>query len=295
MPLVGIVLLNYKNASATLRCLASLKTLTYANIKVVVVDNASGDDDINALSSQQSAYAFDLVASSENGGFSAGNNQGIQYCLDFGADYVWILNNDTTVAPDALDHMVALSQETGGLVGSWLGDLDETYQQVGHKLGWWRGTISGYSESDITDGMSVDSLSGASILVPAKVFDSVGLMPLGYFLYVEDVAFCQACRHAGFNSHVATQAKVFHEEGATTGRIPNTRWYYFYRNRLTFFREYASPLQWASIVAYSGIRLLRGAFSALGSTKSRHKFWAQWLGFRNAMAQVEGPCAHALQ
>jgi GT2 family glycosyltransferase len=293
-PLVGIVLLNYKNAAATLRCLASLQGLDYPRVKIVVVDNASGDDDVALLAAQQHEYQYDFVASATNGGFSAGNNLGISHCLAAGAAFVWILNNDTTVAPDALSHLVAKAQMTHGLVGSWLGDLSGQYQQVGHRLGWWLGTIKGYPESLVSDGMAVDSLSGASMLVPRQVFDQAGLMPEGYFLYVEDVAFCQQAWRAGFGCHVATQAKVFHEEGATTGRIPNTRWYYFFRNRLRFFKAFASSAQWACIVAYAGFRLVRSAVLASVSSAARAKLKAQWLGVGDALRGIEGPCPHAL-
>lgn len=105
---VGIVILNYVTYELTIKCVNHLKKLTYDNFFVVVVDNHSPNDskatlesEYNNLNINQDLEVY-FIASSENGGYSAGNNIGIKAAEQYGAEYVIVMNNDVEV----VDHQM---------------------------------------------------------------------------------------------------------------------------------------------------------------------------------------------
>lgn len=100
---VWVILLNYMSPDDTIKCWYSLKSLV-TPCHVVVVDNCSPDDSATRI--LQHVPADQFFVNPCNRGFAAGNNAGIQRAIAAGARYVWLLNNDTTVEPDALSALL---------------------------------------------------------------------------------------------------------------------------------------------------------------------------------------------
>ena len=305
-PLVYILLLNYRGADDTVACLDSLRHLDYPSFRVMVIDNASPDDSVARFQARlaECPGEFELILSSQNLGFSGGNNLGIRRALEeAGADadaYVWLLNNDTTVEPDSLTHLVQEAQKTGGLAGSLLLYPDGAYQQVGTRLNWWSGGAKGYPESAVSDGMRVETLSGASMLIPFAAFARVGLMDEHFFLYFEDGEFSLRCARKGFALTVATQSRVYHQEGATTGRKSLPTQYYFHRNRMRLLFLYATPFQKLTIGLYAIFRMLRsivkwGVSAHPARTAIGISTQVQKLALLDFWRGVSGPCPHNLE
>ena len=99
-PSVHIVILNWNGWRLTLECLRSLQGLDYADTTIWVVDNGSTDDSLERL--RDSGLAPRILENGANLGFGAGCNPAIRRALAEGAEYVWLLNNDTCVDPGAL-------------------------------------------------------------------------------------------------------------------------------------------------------------------------------------------------
>src|SRR5215472_8148560 len=97
---VYILLHNWNNWKDTSDCLASLQALDSDNWKVLVLDNGSTDGSVQRI--RDRFPEVEIVELGENLGFTKGNNAGIRLALERGADYVWLLNNDTVVDPKAL-------------------------------------------------------------------------------------------------------------------------------------------------------------------------------------------------
>ena len=106
MKKVAIILVNYNGAEDTLECIASILKSQYENYKIIVVDNCSTDSSYEILDKQKEFYNFVLIKAKSNDGFSAGNNIGIKYALNNGADYILLLNNDTVVETDLIGYLL---------------------------------------------------------------------------------------------------------------------------------------------------------------------------------------------
>ena len=107
MPKVFIIILNWNGYQDTVECLQSVRRLTYPSCKVIVVDNGSSDGSAAKLKEEFKEVFY--IENKENLGFATGNNVGISYALENGADYILLLNNDTVVEPMVLEDMVRIA------------------------------------------------------------------------------------------------------------------------------------------------------------------------------------------
>ena len=107
-PSVFIVVLNWNGLADTLECVRSLDAIEYQNRTVVVVDNGSANAEADQLEAARPGLI--VLRSRENLGYAGGNNLGIRLALERGADYVWLLNNDTIVNPGCVTELVATGE-----------------------------------------------------------------------------------------------------------------------------------------------------------------------------------------
>jgi GT2 family glycosyltransferase len=239
-PAVCAVVLNHKEEAATLRCVAALRASRYPDVTVVVVDNDSGPDEVALLR----AGVPRVLESGANLGYAGGNNVGIRFALDAGAEAVWIVNPDAIVHRRALEHMARLARGTVGIVGSRIleGAAEvPTVQSLGGRVVWEAGGRSellekGLQAPRLLRGRTreVDFVHGASMLVRREVFEEVGLLPEEYFMYFEETEFCVRAARAGFRIVVSPWADVVHHTARSSGLPGEVYVYYFVRNRLLF-------------------------------------------------------------
>lgn len=217
-PRVTCVVLNWNGWRDTLDCLAALRESSYPYLDIVVVDNGSTDQSVAQI--RVARPDLTLLQTGSNLGFAGGNNSGIRYALNSGAEYIWLLNNDTRPAPDALSAMVgkAMTDRRIGAVGSvcYYSDRPETVQiWAGGRVNLW----IGYSPN--TDRPHEDAwfhwLNGTSLLLSAAALNDVGLLDEGFFLYWEDVEIGLRLRKRGWRLAAAPDSKILHTVSASTG------------------------------------------------------------------------------
>ena len=201
--------MNWNGWRDTDACLESLARLEYTNYQIVVVDNASADGSEEKLRERHPELT--LLQSGANLGFAGGNNVGLRYALDRGAEYVWLLNNDTLVEPDALTQLVAKTQREPalGLCGSTL--LYEAQRDTVQALGGahynrWLGTVAHLGQHEPwpqkldTEKLErrvegrLSYLIGASMLASRRFLETVGLLQPDYFLYFEELDWAARAR-----------------------------------------------------------------------------------------------------
>lgn len=235
-PLVYIIVLNWNRPALTIDCVESLLALEYPNHRILVVDNGSSDDSVGQIST-----AFpnvEILQTGTNLGFGAGNNRGIRLALDRGAQYVWLLNNDTKAFPETLTHLLAKAEQDPayGAVGSVLFySLDPERIQA-----WGGGAISLFSgrarhfQHPSPLGPTA-FLTAASLLVRADAMKTVNFFDDQFFLYWEDADLCYRIRKAGYRLAVAADAKLIHLESATLSMNSQLQLYHSARSSVRFF------------------------------------------------------------
>jgi GT2 family glycosyltransferase len=300
---VAIILLNYGRVEKTLACLDSLLLLQGVDYRIFVIDNASPDDSLLRLQARlaEQPGEFTLIESQQNLGYSGGCNLGIRAAraLLEPPAYIWLLNNDTTVEGDSLIALLMESWRTGGgLAGSLLLYPDGSYQQVGTRFNRWTGRARGYRENDVRDGMPVEMLTGASMLIPMKVVARVGLLNERFFLYFEDGEYSLRCANAGFPLTVSLNSRVYHHEGASTGKSSPATQYYYQRNRLKLLYTVVSPLQKTTIGVYALFRWLRAILKCLPVGKpgkqdaNRLACRIYSIALQDFWKDIDGQCPH---
>jgi GT2 family glycosyltransferase len=227
MSSVHIVLLNWNDTADTLDCLRSLRRLNHPDFRVVVVDNGSAEPCTAAVTAEFPEVL--VIESGENLGFAGGCNLGIRVALDADARYVWLLNNDTVVHPDALRALVetARSHERCGIAGSKIlfYDRPTTIDHAGGTLNLRRGHAWHFGCGEIDAGQhdsdrSVEFVTGCSLLADAELIREIGPLDPAYFAYWEDVDLCTRAQRAGWDVVYSARSVVWHKGGTVARTSP---------------------------------------------------------------------------
>jgi len=247
-PLVSIITINFNQLPVTMELLASLRQLTYPNVEVIVVDNCSATDPTREIKSIYPQVM--VVASPQNLGFAGGNNLGIKASK---GEYLLLLNNDTEVAPDFLEPLVDLLKNNPGAGAASPKILyynsDNIIQYAGSTCvnpltG--RNKRLGFMEKDMGQHdqlRETDLAHGCAMMVPKKVIEKVGLMPELFFLYYEEIDWCETIKRAGYRIFFVPDSTVYHKESMSVGKNSTLKTYYMTRNRLLYMRRNSAGLR----------------------------------------------------
>ena len=240
-PLAYIIVLNYKNADNTIRCIRSLGRLTYPNYKIVLVDNFSNDGSLNKF--KELSGNFSLIENRENSGYAGGNNLGIKYALDNHAEYVLILNNDTEViAEKFLDEIITeLTNEPDvGICGPMIVQANNKIQHTCMDYI----TLRGYLQSKLCSMRSrdyhkphyVNCLSGVCMLIKKNVFKDTSLLDEDYFMYCEEQDFQYKAKKAGWKIKYIPVKSIIHFKDFDNDNPQRLyrRIFYYHRNVVLF-------------------------------------------------------------
>jgi len=250
-PLVSIISVNYNQAEVTCEMVASVLKASYPRVEIIIVDNASPTD--NPAIIKERFPEVELVLSTKNLGYAGGNNLGIQHAK---GDYLLFLNNDTEVEPGFLEPLIDLflSNPKAGIASPKIifYGTDNLIQYAGSKginskTG--RSITIGNMEKDVGqhDRSTTTALAdGAAMMVPMEVVMRVGLMPELYFLYYEELDWCEMIKRAGYICHYVADSKIYHKESTSVGKASVLKTYYMNRNRLLFLRRNTSGLAFLS-------------------------------------------------
>lgn len=242
-PRVFVIVLNWNGLADTTACLQSLLRLDYANHAILVVDNASSDR--SAAQLRAAFPAVEVLERPANEGFTGGNNIGLDHALRHGADYVWLLNNDTVVDPASLKHLVARgeSERAVGLLSPLIAYFDDPHrvQFRGSVVDWATlgltypaddGELAGWTERERRNVC----LWGTALLIKRSVIERIGLLPERYFAYWEDTDYSLRAIRAGFQNVVVPDARVLHRVPLPgTVRFQRKPHYFYYMTRNRHF------------------------------------------------------------
>jgi GT2 family glycosyltransferase len=225
-----IVIVNYRSSSLAIDCLRSLEPEVAAvpGSRVVVVENASGDDSSAVLSTaiEENGWGSwaELVNAPRNGGFAAGNNVALRpaFSSETPPDYAWLLNPDTVVRPGGLVELVKFleSRPEVGLAGSRLEHPDGQPQQSAFRFP----SILGEIEGGMRFGPVTRLLKNHAVPMPVPEAEcrvdwvaGASLLVEGYFMYFEEVDFCLKANRSGWPCWYVPSSRVVHLVGQSSG------------------------------------------------------------------------------
>jgi GT2 family glycosyltransferase len=256
MPSVSTVILNWNGLEDTRACLESLRCAKYPAQRIIVVDNASENEEASKLEAEYSGFV-ELIRNDRNLGFAGGANVGIQAALKAGTDYVLLLNNDVTVAPDFLDAMVSAAGRYKRLAAlsprAYFKEPTDVIYSTGGMVSVWTGVARQVGRGEKDAGQfdkpaRRDYADGLCMLIPVDALERVGLLDEDYFAYWEETDWCVRARAKGLRCYFVPEAKVWHK-AERSKRASDAFNFHYRRNALMFVRKRGGPLHLATALA----------------------------------------------
>jgi GT2 family glycosyltransferase len=249
-PRVVAVVLTWNDTELTGRCVESVLANGYRPLQVLVADNGSSPACAPVL--KERFPDIETVTLLKNRGFTGGANRGIERALELQADYVFFLNNDTTVDASAVERLVEALEERPdvGVASALLlfpGE-EPTIQFYTARVYRDLGRLAYLDENRPHRGRSwptveIEFAPACAWMMRAEVLRNVGLFDESLGTHWEDYDFCMRLRNAGYGMITVGAAEVVHERHQTTGRASPYITYYSTRNRLICLSRYANHVR----------------------------------------------------
>lgn len=300
-PEVTALLLNWRGAEMTLQCLADLLEVRDVALHVLVLDNASGGDEIAVLergiaalrgAAEAAGASVELVARPDNGGFTGGMNHGLQLAHEGGAEFALVLNNDMRLPPDFLRPLVDVLRNDSGVaaVGPTVLHVDGTVWAEGGEVAFAPNALRlirhGKAPRPIEHGPElVGFVPGACLLLRLDAARAVGWFDDSYFMYWEDVALCERLRGRGHRIVWLPWVRVEHLAGRSSGggRSP-LRKFLMACNAVRYLRAHGTFVGWAGWLLFD---VLLWPLALTGGPR------AAWAKLRGTLAGLRGHRATA--
>jgi len=254
---VDIVIVNFNTCDLLRECIESVERARseVADLHVFVVDNASADASVEMV--RGNFPWVELIPLSENLGFGAGNNRGVEIGS---GDYLLFLNSDAQLTPMALSLLVDFLEAHPECVavGPRLIYPDGTFQPSCRRFptllryAW---SLSGMgtrlqssfphaqtwlSEEEHAVASRVDMVSGACFLMRRAYFQEVGGFDENLFLFEEEFDLFYALARRGLHVCYCPTANVIHGKGKSVqvNRMANFARFHLYRSKYYVFRKH---------------------------------------------------------
>lgn len=246
-PVVWVVTLGFNNAQDTIECLTSLSASQGVQIRLLFTDNNSSDDSVaRVLAEIPSAH---VIQTGANLGFARGFNVGLDYCLQQGADYVFMINNDTVVAPDCVARLLeaARAQPQAGILVPkiYYHDHPKTIWSAGSRFRPFPPAIIMRKTQGDDDGrfdadLHLDYTTTCALMLSRAFLERVGLLDRDYFILYDDYDWSIRAREQGFGIRLVPEAHLWHKVSKSSGvgtRSPFF-WTHYGRSTAFFFRKH---------------------------------------------------------
>jgi GT2 family glycosyltransferase len=294
-PFVVVIILNYGKLDLTIKCLNALKLNDYHRFSVVVINNHHSNTEtenfvmyfkdlsatrLNDFDGNKDLYNKVYYHIEEtNIGYAAANNLGMKFAFGIlKANYVWILNNDTSPYPDAINMLVLAANKNvnTGLIGANIFHENGEIQALGGSRFYkYFGLACPIKTEEKLNNL--DCIIGAAVLVSKRFYEEVGPMDERYFLYFEEIDWAIRGRDLNFKLAYAKGINVTHIEGASTSIEKNKNFrspiptYYGTRSRILLIKKFFPYLLFNVLV----INILLGlkAFLMLDFKKFVYTIW----------------------
>lgn len=241
---IWVIILNWESPLDTLRCVGSFLDNGFCKQRIVIVDNCSSDNSIEQIKKYYPDVK--LIVAGMNRGYAGGNNLGIQYALDQGAEYTLVVNNDTVLKnPNFLKQAEKLMKTENkiAIIGATVYFPDGRIQPTILRYPTFWNTIKNTFDRilkrksvDYCRGQYVDAVSGVCFFGRASFFKEVGLIDESFFMYGEEQDLCWRAKKAKWKIWYEPMESVihYHMAGDLTPERRVRKYFYSRRNRVIF-------------------------------------------------------------
>lgn len=242
---VGIVLVNYNGELFQEECLKSIRSSTYKNYEIIIVDNGSTDKSISKV--KKVFNNLIILETGENNGVAKGNNIGIKKAIEIGCEYILLLNNDTEIEKDMISNMVKkVNKDVMVTCKMYYYNQSDVLWCAGGKIHWNKGITSHFGENQKDIGQLdvsrfVEYTPTCCLLIHKDIFKKVGFMDEKYFMYYDDTDFIARCSKKNIKVWYEASAKLWHKVSSSSGGCESKiSVYYLNRNRLYFINKFCN-------------------------------------------------------
>jgi GT2 family glycosyltransferase len=242
-PLVYVLVINWNGLEHLRECFETLLAGTYERCRFLLLDNGSDDDSVVFV---RETFGHDdrveVVELGENLGWSRGNNVGLERAIADGADYALLLNNDTAIAADCIEQLVAMGGEQQDLGAIAPKMMLYDHPDLLNSLGLECSVIGSCGDRGLgrLDGPKwetsepVVGVCGGAFLVRVTALWKSGLLPTDFDIYLDDLDLSLRMWNAGYDIATCPGAIVHHKFSATmgTGEQYRRKYYLNTRNRM---------------------------------------------------------------
>jgi len=307
MPLVdlSIIIVSWNVADLLAACLDSiLANPPSLSIEIIVVDSDSSDSSVVMI--REKYPTVKLLPQSENLGYTRCNNVGLKAAS---GRYLMLLNPDTEIIGDALSSMIAYLDvhPEVGIIGPHTLNSDGRTQLTKRRfptlaLAFFESTwlqdfapkklMDRYYAADVPyeDVAEVDWVQGSALMARQVVYEQIGGLDEGYFMFSEELDWCKRAKDAGWQVVYMGTAQIIHHGGKSTDQIAARKHIYFHQSKLRYFRKYhgwlvAQILRIFLLLNYAWQVGLEGAKGLLGHKRDlrRERIQAYWQVLRSGL------------
>ena len=260
---ISIITINYNGQNDTCALIETIPNND--KLEVIVVDNASQNQETEADTISKKYPHVKLIKSEKNLGFAGGNNLGIKAAQ---GKYLFFINNDTIFKEfnvHALINRLESSPSNGVVCPkirfAWGSNPIQFTGYTPLSKITVRNQSIGFGEED--EGQydtphPTPYAHGAAMLIKREAIEKTGLMPECFFLYYEELDWSMMFTRAGFQIWYDPQCTIYHKESQSTGQNSPLRTYYIVRNRLLLVKRnwdsHTKYFTYAYLIGVVGIR-----------------------------------------
>jgi len=264
---LAIIIINWRKYNLTKKCIQSVLDSSYENFKIVLVDN---EYQKNRFSEFDKNDKIHIIKNETNEGFARANNQGINYSLKNGFDYVLLLNNDTLIKHDLLELLIKQSNTLNQkIIQPLILNYDSTkIWNAGGKINNFFGTFKTLDKGKCfknfkSDRAFTDWFTGCCVLIKSEIFNDIGYFDERFFAYYEDVDFSIRLKTKSHKIALMNESYLQHFESASSksfnhneGNLSPYVHYLNIRNHILLLKKHSKLFNATGVYIYQLIKIL---------------------------------------